>query len=66
MGVLSLKFFLDLWRGMLCKTENDFYSFVGFHCEYLRTQNLRNLVFYIKQQVWADTVLKIGCGHSEI
>ena len=66
MGVASLRFYLDLWRGMLCKIENDFYSLVGFHCEYLRTQNLGNLVFYIKQHVSADTVLKSGCGHSEI
>ena len=43
-----------------------FYSIVGFHCEYLRTQKLGNFVFYIKQYVWADTVLKSGCGHSEI
>ena len=32
--------YLYLWRGMLCKLENDFYSFVGFQCEYLRTQKL--------------------------
>ena len=60
-GVASLRFSLDLWRDMLCKIENDFYSLFGFHCEYLRTQNLGNLVFYIKQHVWADTVLKSGC-----
>ena len=60
-GVASLRFYLDLWRGMLCKIENDFYSIVGFHCEYLGTQTLENLVFYMKQQVWADTVLKSGC-----
>ena len=60
-GVASLRFHLDLWRGMLCKIKNDFYSLVGFHCEYLRTQKLGNLVFYIKQQVWADTVLKSRC-----
>ena len=65
-GVASLRFYLDLWRGMLCKIENDFYSLVGFHCEYLRTQKLGNLVFYIKQYLWTDTVLKNGCGHSEI
>ena len=53
-------------RGMLCKTENDFYSLVGFHCEHLRTQKLGNFVFYIKQYVWGDTVLKSGFGHSEI
>ena len=62
----GLRVYLDLWRDMLCKIENDFYSLVSFHCEYLRTQNLGNLVFYIKQHVWADTVLKSGCGHSEI
>ena len=60
-GVASLRFYLDLWRGMLCKIENDFYSLVGFHCEYLRTQKLGNLVFYIKQHVWAGTFLKSGC-----
>ena len=60
-GVASLWFYLDLWRGMLCKIENGFYSLVGFHCEYLRTQKLENLVFYIKQHVWADTILKSGC-----
>ena len=60
-GVASLRFYLDLWRGMLCKIENDFHSLVGFHCEYLRTQTLENLVFYIKQHVWADAVLKSGC-----
>ena len=65
-GVVSLRFYLDLWRGMLWKKENDFYALVGFHCEYLRTQKLGNFVFYIKQYVWADTVLKSGCGHSEI
>ena len=46
---------------MLRMTENDFYSLVGFHCEYLKNQNLGNLVFYIKQHVWADAVLKSGC-----
>ena len=61
MGVASLRFYLDIWRGMLCKIENDFYSLVGFHCEYLSTQKLENLVFYIKQHVWPDTVLKSGC-----
>ena len=60
-GVASLTFYLDLWRSMLFKTENDFYSLVGFHCEYLRTQNLGNIFFYIKQYIWADTVLKSGC-----
>ena len=60
-GVASLTFYLDIWRGMLCKIENDFYSLVGFHCEYLRTQKLENLAFYIKQHIWADTVLKNGC-----
>ena len=60
-GMASLRFYLDLWRGMLCKIENDFYSLVGFHCEYLRTQNLGNLVFYIKQHVSGETVLKSGC-----
>ena len=59
-GVVYLIFYLDLWRGMLCKIENDFYSLAGFHCKYLRTQKLGNLVFYIKQYVWADTVLKSG------
>ena len=66
LGVASLRFYLDLWRGMLCKIENDFYSIVGFHCEYLRTQKLGNFVFYIQQHVWADTILKSGCGHCEI
>ena len=61
MGVPSLRFCLDLWRGMLCKIENDFYSLVGFHCEYLKTQKLGNLVFYIKQHLCADTVLRSGC-----
>ena len=65
-GVASLRFYLDLWRGMLCKIENDFYSLVGFHCEYLRTQKLGSFVFYIKECAWADTVLESGCGHSEI
>ena len=65
-GVASLRFYLDLWRGMLCKIENDFYSLVGFHYKYLRTQKLGNFDFYIKQYVWADTILKSGCGHSEL
>ena len=64
--VASVRLYLDLYRVMLRKIENDFYSLVGFHCEYLRTQKLGNFVFYIKQYVWADTVLKSGCGHSEI
>ena len=51
---------------MLRKIENDFYSLVGFYWEYLKTQKLANFVFYIKQYVWADTVLKSGCGHSKI
>ena len=59
-GVASLRFYLDLWRVMLYKIENDFYSLVGFHYEYLRAQELGNLFFYIKQHVWADTVLKSG------
>ena len=45
-GVASLRFYLDLWRGMLYKIENDFYSLAGFHCEYLRTQKLGNVAFY--------------------
>ena len=57
-GVASLRFFLDLWRGMLRKIENVFYSLIGFNCEYLRTQKLGNFVFYIKQYVWADSVEK--------
>ena len=57
MRVASLRFYLDLWRGMLSKIENDFDSLVGIHCKYLRTQKLGNLVFCIKQHVWADTVL---------
>ena len=61
MGVASLRFYLYIWEGMLCKIENDFYSVFGFRCKYLRTQNLGNLVFYIKQHVGADTVLKSGC-----
>ena len=65
-GVASVRFYLDLYRVMLWKIENDFYSLVGFHCEYLRTQKLENFVFYIKQHAWADTVLKSACGHSEI
>ena len=65
-GVASLRFYLDIWRGMFCKIENDFYSLVGFHCEYLRTQKLENFVFYVKQYVWGDTGLKSGCGHSGI
>ena len=64
-GVASIRFYLDLWRGVLCKIEDDF-SLVGFYCEYLRTQKLGNFVFYIKQYVWADTILKSWCGHSEI
>ena len=60
-GVASLRFYLDLWRGMLCKIKNDFYSLVGVHYEYLRTHKLGNCVFYIKQHVWADTVLKSLC-----
>ena len=62
----SLRFFLDLWWGMLCKIENVFYSLVGFHCEYFGAQKPGNFVFYIKQHVSADTVLKIGCGNSEV
>ena len=42
------------------------YSLVGFHCEYLRTQKLGSFVFYVKEYVWADKVLKSGCGYSEI
>ena len=60
-GVANFRFYLNLWRRTLCKIENVFYSLVGFHCEYLRTQNLGNLIFHIKQHVWADTVLKSGC-----
>ena len=60
-GVAGLRFYLNLWRDMLCKIENDFYSLGDFPCEYLRIKNLVNLVFYIKQHVWADTVLKSGC-----
>ena len=45
----------------VAQDRNDFYSLVGFHCEYLRTQKLENSVFYIKQHLWADTVLKSGC-----
>ena len=45
---------------MFCEIENGFYS-VCFHCQYLSFQKLKNFVFYIKQHVWADTVLKSGC-----
>ena len=64
--VASVRLYLDLYRVMLRKIENDFYSLVGFHCEYVGTQKLENFVFYTKQHAWADTVLKSGCGHSEI
>ena len=50
----SLRFYLDLRRGMLYKIENDFY------CEYLKTQKLGKFVFYLKQHVWADIDLKSG------
>ena len=52
MGVASLRFYLDLWRGMLCKIENDFYSLVGFHCKYLRTQKLEILVFRFSLRIF--------------
>ena len=61
MGVASLRFYLDLWRGMLWKIENGIYSLVGFHWEYLKTQKLGNFVFYIKRHLCADTVLRSGC-----
>ena len=60
-GVEGLRFHWDLWRGMMRKIEDDFYSLAGFHCEYLRTQKLENSAFYVKQHVWADAVLKSGC-----
>ena len=41
-GVTSLRFYLYIWDGMLRKIENDFYSIFSFHCEYLRTQKLRD------------------------
>ena len=50
-GVESLRFYLDLWRGILHKVENEFYSLVYFHGEYLRTQKLENFVFSLKRQV---------------
>ena len=64
--VASIRFYLDLWTSMSCKTESDFYSLVGFHCEYLRTQKLGNLVFHIKQpsrqtfQNWVCSVFKFA------
>ena len=60
-GVTSLRFYLDLLWGMLCRIKKDFYSLAGVHCEYLRTHKLGSCVFYIKQHVWADTVLKSPC-----
>ena len=47
---------------MFCKIENGLQSIVCFHCEYLRTQKFENFAFYLKQHVWADPVLKSGCG----
>ena len=50
---------------MTCKIENCFCWLVCFHYQYFRTQKLKNVVFQIKQHVWADTVLKRGCIHTE-
>ena len=50
---------------MPCKIENGFYWLVCFHCKYFRTQKLKNVIFEIKLHVWADTVLKSWCGHTE-
>ena len=36
---------------MFRKIENGFDSLACFHCEYLRTQKLENVVFYIKRHV---------------
>ena len=78
MAVVSLKFFFVLQSivskieiprlkiDMTCNIENSFYWLVCFHCKYLRAQNLKNIALKIKRHVWADTVLKSRCGHSEI
>ena len=50
---------------MACKIENGFYWLVCFHCEYFRTQKLKNVFFEIKLLVSADTVLKSWCSHTE-
>ena len=50
---------------MTCKIENGFYWLVCFHYEYFRTQKLKNVVFQIKRHVWANTVLKRKCIHTE-
>ena len=50
---------------MTCKIENGFYWLVCFHYEYFRTQKLKNVVFQINWHVWANTVLKCGCIHTE-
>ena len=50
---------------MRYKIENGFYWLVCFHYEYFRTQKLKNVVFQIKWHVWANTVLKRGCIHTE-
>ena len=60
MGLVSLIFYLVREEGMFSKTKNDFYYFVCFRCEYLRTQKLENVVFL------ADAVLKSGRSQCEI
>ena len=50
---------------MTCKIENGFYWLFCFHYQYFRTQKLKNVVFQIKRHVWADTVFKCGCIHTE-
>ena len=59
-GVAIRRFYLDLWRGMLYKIENDFYSLAGFHCEYLRTQKLGNVAFYKTTRLSRRSFWKVG------
>ena len=56
---------LFLKTDMTCKIENGFYWLVCFDYEYFRTQKLKNVVFQINWHVWANTVLKRGCIHTE-
>ena len=50
---------------MTCKIENGFYRLTCFHYELFRKQKLKNVVFQIKRHVWANTVLKRRCIHTE-
>ena len=48
MSVASFTFNLNLYRGMVSKIENGFYSLGCFHCKYFKSRRDRKFCFLYK------------------